>query len=281
MAVTLTDLETWISNAMSKEGICSYSLDVSGRSTKGDGYLGEVTFVKVSANHSKATGNDIYLVVKSAKSSDELRKQTSVKEVYEREIFMYTKVFPVFREFQQNYTSKAIFNKFAKCYTASNENKKEALIMEDLKMARFEIHDRRQPQNLNHALFVFRSYGGLHAISLAMKVRKPALFKSLTRNMTDLMGKLLIQMQVFPNLTKDFESVMDTLKNNGKENLAKKYEGFKDNLEEYLTKYSNPNSPLSVILHGDCWNNNMMFKYQVSRNCNTYFHPDILVTQMK
>lgn len=264
MAVTLTDLESWIGNAMKKEGISNYNLDVSGNSTKGDGYLGEITFVKVSATLSKV--KDIHLVVKSAKDSDELRKQTPVKEAYEREIFIYTKVFPVFREFQQSCSSETPFNKLAKCYTASSENKKEALIMENLKMIGFEIHDRKQPQNLNHALFVFRSYGGLHAISLAMKIRKPALFKSLTKNMTDVMGKLIIQMQVLPNLTKDFEAVMDVLRNNGRRNLADKFEGFKDRLEEYLTKYSLANSPASVILHGDCWNNNMMFKYQVGKN---------------
>ncbi|XP_018566828.1 uncharacterized protein LOC108907572 [Anoplophora glabripennis] len=262
MAVTLTDLESWIDNAMIQEGISNYKLDVSGNSIKGDGYLGEVTFVKVTTKLGMVKDKDIYLVVKSAKKSDELRKQTPVKEAYEREIFMYTKVMPIFREFQKECALEAPFNKFARCFSASNENKREVLIMENLKMTGFEVHDRRQPQNLNHALLVFRSYGSLHAISLAMRIRKPALFKSLTKNMTDVMGKLLTQTNIFPVLTKGFETVIDILKDSGKNELADKCEGLKNGLEEYLTKYCDPNSPQSVILHGDCWNNNMMFKYE-------------------
>lgn len=269
MTVTLADLESWIDNAMVKEGISKYKIDVSGNSIKGDGYLGEVTFIKVTTSPGMAREKDIHLVVKSAKESDELRKQTPVKEAYEREIFMYTKVLPIFKEFQKECALEAPFNKFARCYSTSSENKKEVLIMENLKMAGFEVHDRRQPQNLNHALFVFRSYGGLHAISMALRIRRPALFKSLTKNMTDVMGKLLTQMQVLPTITKDFEAVMDILKDNGKKNLVDKYEGFKDGLEEYLTMYCNPNNPQFVILHGDCWNNNMMFKYEVSENCSS------------
>ncbi|KAJ8926077.1 hypothetical protein NQ315_009933 [Exocentrus adspersus] len=259
MGVTSADLATWVQAAMTKEGIRNYKLDVSGNSVKGDGYLGEVTFVEVTPD---LGSKRIHLVVKSAKTSDEFRQQTPVKEAYERETFMYTRVFPVFEEFQKEFAAEARFDKLARCYGACSENKKEALIMENLKVAGFEIHDRYAPQNLNHALYVFQNYGKLHAVSLAMKLKEPVLFEKLTRNMTDVMGKFLLQSKLVPSLTKCFESAVEVLQRNGREDLAGKYRKVKDGLEECLTGYVNPEMAESVILHGDCWNNNMMFKYE-------------------
>ncbi|KAJ8957794.1 hypothetical protein NQ314_006469 [Rhamnusium bicolor] len=242
MSTTLADLESWISDMMKKQEIAHYKMDVSGNTTKGDGYLGEVTFIKIIASAEKGGEKYYNLIVKSAKKSDEFRKQTPIREAFEREIFMYTKVFPIF--------------------LCAVKTKKESLILENLKTEGFEIHDRKIVQNLNHALFVFRNYGKFHAISLALKSKKPALYKSLTKNMTNVMGRFISQSKMITNFINDVKSAIDILRNSGREALALKFEGFEDGIEDYLINYANPNNRQSVITHGDCWNNNMMFKYE-------------------
>lgn len=84
MGATENDLENWIEEVMQKRGVYKYTIDKSGSTSKGDGYLGVVTFVKVrTSNGSK--GNEVYdLVVKSAKKGEELRKQTPIQKFYFR-----------------------------------------------------------------------------------------------------------------------------------------------------------------------------------------------------
>ncbi|KAJ8926076.1 hypothetical protein NQ315_009932 [Exocentrus adspersus] len=250
--VKLTDLQAWIGTVMAEEGVTDYHLDVSGNTTDGDGYLGEVTFVKI-----KAPNKDIHLVVKSAKASEEFRKKTPIKQAYDRETYMYTKVFPVLEQFR-----KECLHQFPRCYGACAEDRKEALIMEDLKMSGFEVHDRRRPQNLNHALLVFRNYGKYHAVSLGLRLREPVLFQKLTKDMSDVMAMFMTQMKILPNVTKEFETAVDVLRRSGKGALADKYRDVTTKLKQYLVDNGDADSTQSVILHGDCWNNNMMFKYE-------------------
>lgn len=86
MSATVIDLENWVENMMKKMSISNYKLDVSGASSKGDGYLGEVTFVKVIANENRK--EEVFdLVVKSAKKSHEFRKNTNIQEAYYRYVY--------------------------------------------------------------------------------------------------------------------------------------------------------------------------------------------------
>ncbi|KAJ8977350.1 hypothetical protein NQ317_017765 [Molorchus minor] len=265
MSTTVADLESWVDHLMVKKGIKNYRLDFSGSSSKGDGYLGEVNFLTVIAELDKGKEKKYNLVIKSAKKSDEFRKQTPIREAFEREIFMYTKILPIFQEFQLEHAMDQPFDKFAKCYSVCSENKREALVMNNLKSIGFEIHDRKVPQNLNHVLFVFQNYGKFHAVSLAMRKKKPGIFKSLTKNMTDIMGQFILQAKMLPNFTTDLTNGVNLLKKKGMKAIAEKYEGFENHVVDYLTNYTNSGSSQSVILHGDCWNNNMMFKYETKK----------------
>lgn len=83
MGANRNDLENWIEEVMRKKGVNKYTIDLAGSTSKGDGYLGVVTFVKVKTQ--TAAGEMLYdLVVKSAKKGEELRKQTPIQKFYFR-----------------------------------------------------------------------------------------------------------------------------------------------------------------------------------------------------
>ena len=134
------------------------------------------------------------------------------------------------------------------------------------------MHDRKQSMDVEHASLVLRELARLHAA-----------------------GKLLIQKEgkdIFPELTLDKE-LWKSLKDNKQmqEYFNKspitvgkliKPCGNYDKTVEALTEmapsaYSlmleqiEPAAPFDTICHGDCWNNNLLFRYdevfQISFSC--------------
>lgn len=176
---------------------------------------------------------------------------------------MYTKILPIFEEFQRENNIKNIFKNTAKCYGVFEQKGKEAVVLHNLKSLGFDIYCRTQPQNLNHVLFVFRNYGRWHALSLAMKIKKPSVFNAMTKNLSDVLGKFIIQANLLQQAETNFADALTVLEKHKNFNLVKKFDNIKNNLKEILTNMGNGSNPCAVILHGDCWNNNFMFKYEV------------------
>lgn len=251
------DLDLWVADFAKKRKISKYQLVCTGNTSKGDGYLGVVTFVNVQA----ADGELYHLVIKSAKKSEELRKQTPIQEVFLREMFIYSKVFPAFQELQLEHAVNTPFENFAKCYTICRETRREALILQNLKTLNYEVHDRKKPQNLDHALVVFKGYGKFHAMSLVLKKQKPKLYEELTRGMSDLMAQFLVQAHMVAGFSQDILQALEMVRKNDEKSYRKLELLQLDDVEKYLYKVEKPDDGLSVILHGDCWNNNMMFTY--------------------
>lgn len=256
------DLNTWIEDFLRKRRFSKYELEVAGNSSKGDGYLGEVTFVKVLTGIGREEEKTYNLVIKSAKKSDEFRRKTPIKECFEREMFMYSKVFPEFRKLQTERAIEKPFTSFAKCYSIFNENQREALILQNLKYLKYDIHDRKTPQNLDHVLLVFGNYGKFHALSLALKKQKPDLFRQMTQSMTDLLSQFIIQISMVGLMIGDFKAGLELLKDEDKVTYQKLAHVDEEYIKNTLCKVKDPADNLSVILHGDCWNNNMMFAYK-------------------
>ncbi|XP_044263382.1 uncharacterized protein LOC123010505 [Tribolium madens] len=253
MSATVDDLHHWVAKMMTSLHIPSYTLDIGGNTPKGDGYLGEVTFLQAHAG-----GKTYDLVIKSAKKSEDFRKQTPIKEAYDREIFFYSKIFPLLEEFQRQKRVPKIFSNVPKCFSVSDDVMKEAVILQNLKSEGFQLHDRKQPMNLEHVLAVVRHYGKFHALSLGLKLKKPAVFQSFGRNLGDLFGLFLTRGDMIGVYRKEFQHVKTLLE----PEIQHKFDGFEEDLERILVGLSDENTEPSVLLHGDCWNNNFMFKYQ-------------------
>ncbi|ENN80102.1 hypothetical protein HUJ04_013056 [Dendroctonus ponderosae] len=259
-----SDLDLWVADFAKKRKISKYQLVHTENTSKGDGYLGVVTFVNVLAEN----GELYNLVIKSAKKGKELRKQTPIQEVFLREMFIYSKVLPTFQDFQLEHAVNTPFENFAKCYTVCREIEREALILQNLKPLNYEVYDRKKPQNLDHALVVFKGYGKFHALSLALKKQKPALYEDLTRGMSDLMAQFLVQAHMEAGFSQDMLEALDMVRKDDEKSYRKLELLQLDAVEKYIYKIEKPDDGLSVILHGDCWNNNMMFTYGNSANAS-------------
>ncbi|CAG9863299.1 unnamed protein product [Phyllotreta striolata] len=260
MVIQSEDIKRWIDEIMQKKNINNYQLEVAESNSK-DGYSASMKFIRVTAKE----GIVFDMIVKAGNDDDKLREKCTMEDMYLREILVYSEVFPAIEDFQREYNIKNRFKHYPELYNICKEYKKEVLVLQNVKTLGYQLHEKTKLHNLDHILYVLRTYAKWHGASLALKTKKPELFHNLTKEMTDLMRTILIDSKMIESFGDYFTKALDLLKRNGREEVAKKIEEYCD-LEKILTKLTlstdKDAEKEAVILHGDCWNNNIMFKYE-------------------
>lgn len=251
-----------------REGFESYTYSVSAGSNHGDGFLAAMKRVTVSG---KRNGRDdeLPLIFKLMPSSAARREQFNSTKVFSREITMYNKVLKLMNDFQleKGLSTDDGFFDYPKCYGVIDdvENDQFALVMEDLKASNYQMFDKFQPSDYNHVKLFMEALGKYHAVSFALKDQRPGVFeqfKDLEDIFADQVNSSPDMMQAMFRFAYDraitaFED--DIAKETAVLTLRKLKENF---LKDLLNLPAGRKSePFSVINHGDCWNNNLMFKY--------------------
>lgn len=263
-----TTIQTLLSPTLTKLNIFNYTLDISCGKSKGDGYVSEIYRVKV-----KHGNGEIDLIVKSVIDNEDHRKLMHAEEVFKNEIAFYTTVFPVLDQFQrERRVSEPV--EIAKCYATSLDERKEALVLEDLKAAGYLLCNRRKPLDEAHIALALRQYGKLHALSFGLRDQRPEDFKRISASLTDIFPLVFSEfIESFrPQILKNAEM----LKERGliaESELAKETAA---DLEHILLRCCEPDDPYTVVIHGDCWCNNMMFKSDVIFFCILFYVRRIL-----
>ncbi|CAG9863300.1 unnamed protein product [Phyllotreta striolata] len=260
------EIQKWMKEIMASKGISNYKVQLADTTAKGDGYVGDIIFLKVTADGGSDNEKVYDMVIKTAKEDDKLREACPIGDAYLREITVYKEIFPVLEAFQEEYAVKKRFSHYAKVYKSITEDKKETLIMQNMKSLGFELHDRTVPQNTDHLLFVYRTYAKLHGASLALKAKKPEVFRQLSAIMQDAFTAFFTESQLLRSIQLSHVNALKLLRKNGLEHMARKIEQATGSMEEMIKSMSVLNGKddekEGVIVHGDCWNSNMMFKYK-------------------
>lgn len=248
--------KTLISPVLTELKISDYSLKINSGSSKGDGYLGDIFSVKV-----RHPGGDIDLIVKTAAKDANQRRITRTDVLFRNEINFYTLVFPEMDELQRQVKNPL---KLTRCYATSLTDGEETLVLQDLKIEGFRLCERRKPLDETHIILVLDYYAKLHALSFALRSQRPEVFKKLTNCVTNVMPLF------FPNFMDGIKSRMrrnsQMLRERGLVEEANAAERIIGEAERTFFMNDESADEYSVITHGDCWSNNMLFKYDV-REC--------------
>ncbi|XP_063932763.1 uncharacterized protein LOC135144643 isoform X3 [Zophobas morio] len=240
------------------EGFIEYTVEIQGKTGRGDGYVGKVTFVSVIGKTNTEDKKELNLVIKSSTQNELLRSQLPIKEFFELEIYIYDKVIPAFRNFQYEMGFESDFLKsLPSCYLAQNLENEEALILENLKSQGFEMANRKIPLTFEHIKLVLESYGKWHAFSLALRYKRPDSFKQLVENLGDMWSIYILKTKLARVFFQYYEEVRKFWENGTDVALVK----FSENeVTSILTSLLSEDLDHTVIIHGDCWTNNFMFK---------------------
>ncbi|KAJ8963396.1 hypothetical protein NQ318_018874 [Aromia moschata] len=245
-------------NTVTNGNLLNYSVTVQNLNKKGQGFLGE--FLSVSIEH-KVTGEASDFVVKQAFRDEKVRSVQPIRKYYLNEIYFYTKIWPALDELQRSAPLADIFDKIPKCFETSSKDGDERLVLENLKSQGFRTHDVKIPLDEEHFKFIFEQYGRYHALSFAYKAFHPKEYEEMRKNFTHNLRILKDQKSFRSYLTYVFETASTCLHPEDDVKVLEKFEPYLEDAIEVFDRSCDYEGHYSVILHGDCWSNNMMFKY--------------------
>ncbi|XP_050316397.1 uncharacterized protein LOC126750728 [Anthonomus grandis grandis] len=260
METLIPEVQREIEKIAKDHGFKNFTITITNTAAnETDGYIGVIEAGCIKDKNSDKT---ISLVIKKAPLSINFRKQFPLREAFEREIYIYEKVFPEFLSFQTIHNVAKVFNNFPKVYGCIDDEYKETLIMENLKEAGFKLTDRTKPLDANHLNLVLKTYAKLHAISYGMKKLEPEKFKLLTEriNTNIMMGHGGHNRNEEVNGTL-FKSCFSAIRDRPDliSELKKYEQSAAHNFFLYITQLYK--DQYAVFTHSDCWSANLLFKY--------------------
>lgn len=257
--VLTESLENLVKKVIEDEGITEAKIEIKPGSEKGDNYVGLMTCVDIYGLDKSGKKITLNLMAKRAPESDALRANVPIVKIYEREIYFYNGVVPIFEKFQEDLGVEEKFTSVAKCYANCLEEKKEALIFEHLGNRGYKMWNRFKPMNEEHVKIIMDTYAHLHALSFAMRDQRPELFEEIKEKCTDQYTEEEIS-KFGGAFRMNCEMLIESFQDNPE--IVKYLRGVKDGLEEMFAKSMVLDEERSIFTHGDCWCNNMMFTYE-------------------
>lgn len=251
---------TLIKEIALNNGFNELEIRTSAGSGKGDNYMGVITSVAL-----RGTNSTFNLVLKSSHTNEEFRKAASVKNVFGREIYLYDKVFPEMEQFQKDYLLAHPFEAYPKFYGSLIETNSECLVMEDIRKLGYLMWNRKLNMSKAHIMKVLEEYAKLHSVSLAMKYKKPEVYDKIKKDMFDVYAEAYLKDD--SNLAAYTDHVLKKALKivEGNQTATRLIEDMRPKITSYYKYELLDPEYQSVYVHGDCWCNNMMFIYEVSR----------------
>lgn len=240
-------------------GMEEFQISAQSGSEKGDNYMGIITTVTV-----KSGTVELHLVLKTSHSNEQFRNTMRISIIFSREIYVYETVFPIYRKIQEECRVKNPFYANAKLCGSYVGPNVECLVMEDLRTKHFKLWNRKVPMNPDHISAVLREYAKLHSLGFVANKKYPEIFNKFLTNMRDI---FMEKDSTFAKLN-DFTSLMSAKILRiveGNKSATEAMNRYASKLDDYYTNELTRSEHKLVVIHGDGWCNNIMFKYEVNK----------------
>lgn len=258
----------FINKIADREGFTDYSITHSAGSNVGDGFLGDLLRFKINGKQNNVLST-LSLICKMPSPNLLRRVEFNTDLTFGREIFLYDYVLPYFVQFQkENGLSEADgFYSFPKCYGTILDDKPNgdhAIVMEDLLVSNFYLWDKLQNIDYDHAKLVMVELGKFHAVSFSIRDKRPEKLSDFRTKAFNGFHKFMYSSPLSMEfLNTNMNRSIDALEPH-ETILIEKLEAVKgSNCFEIIDQvFSNTTpEPFGVMVHGDLWNNNIMYQH--------------------
>lgn len=221
------------------------------------GYLSKMYFFTFKQNE-----KEISFVIKFAPVDNPLKPQRhkcGIREHYLNEALFYESICPLFEQSQKEYLGRVVLNPVPKFYKVDLKDGSEYLVFENLKHKNYEMFNKRMFFDRQHMELIFKTYAEYHSLSFVLKEKAPEKFAELASKCIEIfyvVNDKLLPAGLRLTYNELYEYYLDDSDNGIKEKLLEYTKGL--NIFEKSLKYE---GKYPVFAHGDCWSNNMMFKY--------------------
>ncbi|KAK4878579.1 hypothetical protein RN001_011085 [Aquatica leii] len=259
-----SDLRHHIENYLKTINISDYTLQISSDSTKGNNFMALVKRINVRGKNAKDENTELSFVAKTAEVNEAFRKANFINSIYKREIYTYEKILPSFFELQIRYNVPVRFESYPEYYVSSTTDFEEFVILKDMKVCGYKNCDKQHFFDFNHASLLIKELGKLHALSFALKEKEPEVFREICNNARDLEyqpGFLATSKNITDLFCIFAVKSLDPLEDRV---AFDKFYHFRKKILD-VTKgviCEVFDSKHAVVVHGDCWLENFLFKYQ-------------------
>ncbi|KAL7648247.1 UNVERIFIED_CONTAM: hypothetical protein RMT77_000153 [Armadillidium vulgare] len=239
------------------------SWEIKPFTNKGDNYSSIVVGITVSYRKNEMDSECTYVA-----KLNPLRPLNSNTENFENSYTRETEVLNGIVEGMNNQLKQLGFDaiKTPKLLSKNLEKGREAFVTENLRTQGFKMSDKMKGMDLNHSLFVVKELGRFHASSLLFEETLPTKYIPDTFNgvkgcWLDADEKGIEEMgKFYSSITKPIESF---LKTSGPQ-YEKCCNWLSKNSHTLAKTFLNGmqlSNQFEVLIHGDCWSNNMLFRY--------------------
>ncbi|XP_073983309.1 uncharacterized protein [Rhodnius prolixus] len=253
----------WLENLLSRkteENVITKVLHVESKSAtkKGDNYVGDVKKICLEVLLKSGKRRKKSFIVKQQPNTEYRKIILEKLGLFRREIMVYHDVLPIMEDIMREYGDYTEFM-WGTClhYTAFDE-----LILNDLNDEGYTMSNRREALDLEHCQLVLRSLAKFHATSALIKHRGLICM--------EMFGKHMFEDSYFQELNKNFQydmfirfaGLVDSWGTEWKPVAEKIRTKIAPNVTEKIVNLMKlDETKFSVLCHGDCWVNNMLFKY--------------------
>ncbi|KAK4884188.1 hypothetical protein RN001_000459 [Aquatica leii] len=242
----------------------SYTIKTSLAIKPGENWVSVILKIKVNGEDENQKKTRLNFFVKVAPTELGIRNFFLVKEMFQREAYVYNKVIPEFISIQKINNVNEIFQPFVKFYGCSLTEFNEVIVMDDMSSLGYRSHDAQKYVDYEHALMYMKTIGKFHALAFAVQDQRPALFNEFKRNTKEPIltnnSAGVIRKTVYDLFCQGIERL-------NLEGYTNEYNKYKQLIERFpniileVLSYRDPGSCI-VINHGDCQIRNVLFKYE-------------------
>ncbi|KAJ8883992.1 hypothetical protein PR048_015848, partial [Dryococelus australis] len=251
------------------EGFSEYSLEVRRASGKGDNYLGVLLRVIITGRRGGHEEASMSLILKCMPENEETRAAMQVDDFFDNEVFMYSEVLVAFGRLLEDkgLPEEERLGSFAKLLGCNRSQGDTTIVLEDMSARGYRMGDRLAGLDAAHCSLVMKTLGQFHACSFALRDQRPELFRSLGSQLKETLFRSANPESDkaatnFQNSIDHVESILLKMFPSEFEYVIR-FREFGPHYEDRMLDVVSGEAaePYAVICHGDCWTNNILFKY--------------------
>lgn len=257
-------LTEYLNKIAKDEGFIEHTLHYESGSNHGDGFVAVMVAVTIKGKRIVDLDNvkELSLMCKILPDNKARREIFNSVKLFEREVFVYNDVLPMFNKFQieRNVSLDDGFFQYPKCYLAVADAAKDhyVIVMENVKVAGYVLWDKLVPVDFDTSSIFLKTLGRFHGLSFALRDQKPNLFQNFL-NLKDNLSEMMESSAMYNMMTGSIDKATGHLINEDDINILKHVS---ENFKPLIKNMFAPNAAgqFGILLHGDCWNNNFCFR---------------------
>lgn len=226
---------------------------------KGDNYVAEVTSVSVKYRLGAHTRHASY-VVKMRRGRPDSHFDDMV---FLKEGKFYTVLLPLLDSELKSAGQESL--RMPRCLHTVWEDHESQLFLEDLRLRHFKMYDRKKPLSVAHASLTVRELARLHAASVLLLSRLQGEAPSLTFLSWSMSNYSQETNNAFEAIISgSLQTASELAGAAGRKDMEEWFSNLAPRGPALLTALTHLAQPFDVIGHGDCWVNNLLFRYRFS-----------------